>query len=78
MFLRRAGVLEDRRDGPRVYYRVRNARVFEILDVLNALVGAGIHLANAPVVSDCACPRCQRAERKPGVNSRQRNTNGNH
>lgn len=58
MFLRRAGLLRDRKDGLRVYYRVKDARVFAVLDAANTLAG----IARTPIeqgkLAACACPKC--------------------
>ncbi len=71
MFLRRSGVLEDRRDGTRVYYRVRDPHLFELLDLMNALVGARVHVADPAVVPECSCPRCQGAPSRQKQNGRK-------
>ena len=68
MFLRQAGLLEDRKDGLRVYYRVKDSHVFEVLDSVNALAGVE-RVATAPqILSTCPCPKCEasgRAKTRP-------------
>ena len=59
MFLRRAGILEDRKDGLRVYYRVKDARVFDVLDTINALVGANDIPSERTMIVACPCPKCE-------------------
>lgn len=59
MFLRQAGVIEDRKEGLRVYYRVKDPRVFEVLDLVNALVGIQEGITKRQWVSACPCPKCQ-------------------
>jgi len=67
MFLRQAGLIEDRKDGLRVYYRVRDPRVFEILDTVNALVGAKSALPETETIAACPCPKCAtRGQQKGG------------
>ncbi len=58
IFLRQAGVVEDRKDGARVYYRVRDSRVFEILDLVNGVTGAE-QIAAPETLAKCPCPKCQ-------------------
>jgi len=57
MLLREAGLIEDRRDGWNVFYRVSDARVFAVLDA----AGAGLPAANGapPAPVDCPCPHCK-------------------
>ena len=58
MVLREAGLVEDRRDGARIYYRVVKPEVFNLVEYANQLSGAmPIHL-NRATVTDCPCPKC--------------------
>jgi len=59
MFLRQAGIIEDRKDGLRVYYRVRDPRVFDVLDTINALVGAKDIPSEKTMIVACPCPKCE-------------------
>jgi DNA-binding transcriptional ArsR family regulator len=54
--LREAGLITDRRDGWNVYYQVKDARVFELLDAAYAMTGTKSE--THPVVHGCPCPRC--------------------
>jgi ArsR family transcriptional regulator len=63
MFLRRAGLLEDRKEGSRVYYRIKDKRLFPILAAANP-AGAGSKSSERGTVAACACPRCQASTRK--------------
>ncbi|GAP06328.1 transcriptional regulator, ArsR family [Anaerolinea thermolimosa] len=55
--LRESGIIQDRRDGWNIFYRVTDPRIFEVLDVVQRITGievpdvhqAGFH---------CTCPRC--------------------
>jgi ArsR family transcriptional regulator len=58
MVLREAGLVEDRRDGARIYYRVVKPEVFNLVEYANQMSGAlPIHI-NRAKVSDCPCPKC--------------------
>jgi ArsR family transcriptional regulator len=60
MVLRDAGLVQDRREGWNVYYRVTDARVFAVLDAAqNVTSGARqpAHRKPAQTVS-CPCPKC--------------------
>lgn len=59
MFLREAGLLEDRKDGLRVYYRIKDPRVIQVLDAVNALAGAKTNSRPRHVVAACSCPKCE-------------------
>ncbi|MCX7839731.1 MAG: metalloregulator ArsR/SmtB family transcription factor [Anaerolineae bacterium] len=61
MFLRRAGLLIERKDGLRVYYRVKDARVFDVLDAANALAGITRAPSERKKIVACPCPKCVRA-----------------
>lgn len=69
MFLRQAGLLADRQVGLRVYYRIKDARVFALLDAANALTGAQKIAAEPRRVAACPCPKCD-AKQKPDRSSR--------
>ncbi len=59
MFLREAGLIEDRKEGLRVYYHIKDPRLFEVLDLLNAM--AGVIPSEPEQAAACACPRCEAA-----------------
>lgn len=57
--LRKVGLVEDRRDGWNVYYRVARPEVFALLDVSRAMVGGRLSAApRGQPVEGCTCPRC--------------------
>jgi DNA-binding transcriptional ArsR family regulator len=58
MFLRRAGLLTDRKEGLRVYYRVRDPRVFDVSDAANAFAGVKRMPVEKPRLTVCSCPKC--------------------
>lgn len=65
-FLRQAGILQDRKDGLRVYYRIKDPRVFEALDIVQVLVGAKTDLVPHQVIAACPCPKCETRGRSKG------------
>ena len=59
MILKEAGLIESRRDGLNLYYRVIKPEVFNVLDTLRTVTGITPKLpkhkhANA----ECPCPKC--------------------
>ena len=59
MILKEAGLIESRRDGLNLYYRVIKPEIFKVLDTLNTFTGITPKLpkhkhANA----ECPCPKC--------------------
>ncbi len=63
MFLRQAGLIEDRKEGLRVYYHIADPRIFEVLDLVNAM--AGVRPQEPERVAACSCPRCETQEPRP-------------
>jgi DNA-binding transcriptional ArsR family regulator len=60
--LRKGGLIQDRRDGWNIFYRVVDARIFEALDIVQRITGQevpDVHRAGFR----CSCPRCM-AEQK--------------
>lgn len=55
--LREAGLVQDRRDGWNIFYRVTDPKLYSILDAVREVVGkAGIPADTGPV--HCPCPKC--------------------
>jgi DNA-binding transcriptional ArsR family regulator len=55
--LREAGLIQDRRDGWNIFYRVVNPQIYEVLDAVQKLTGQpGKDTNKAWVV--CTCPHC--------------------
>ncbi len=54
--LRKAGLVEDRRDSWNVYYRVVRPEINSILDIVKAMTGSRPVIALNP--KNCTCPRC--------------------
>ena len=57
--LRAAGLVEDRREGWRIYYHVTQPQVFEIIDAVGHLMGYDRQRRPRTVLDDCACPACE-------------------
>ena len=63
--LREAGLVQDRRDGWNVHYRVTQPQVFALLDVAVTMVGgqpSKRKLAHSAELDNCPCPRCTSVE----------------
>ena len=63
--LREAGLVEDRRDGWNVYYRVVQPQVFALLDVAITMVGGQPNkrkVTHGVELDNCPCPRCAATE----------------
>ena len=66
MFLRQAGLIEDRKDGLRVYYRLKNPGVTAVLDAVNKLSGVKRIASQSKVIAACPCPKCESAGQREG------------
>lgn len=58
MVLREAGLVDDRRDGWNVFYRVTKPDLYEVIDAARSTVGESKRLSLTPVTGSCACPHC--------------------
>ena len=58
MVLREAGLVEDRREGARIFYRVIKPEVFEMVEFANKLSGVKPIQMNRKRIADCPCPKC--------------------
>ena len=63
MVLRDAGILETRRDGKYVYYRVADQKVFTLIETAADLLDMPPDnlpaLEDTAALSNCECPKCQ-------------------
>jgi ArsR family transcriptional regulator len=57
MVLREAGLIEDRRDGWNVFYRIVDPSVFLVIDAARKALG-GDQVLPRPAPVECACPKC--------------------
>jgi ArsR family transcriptional regulator len=55
--LREAGIIQDRRDGWNIYYRVIDERIYDVLDAVRRMTGHVELEIKKPIVV-CTCPRC--------------------
>jgi ArsR family transcriptional regulator len=55
--LRAAGIIQDRRDGWNIFYRVADGRVYEVLDAVRRITGLGMPETKPSGVA-CNCPHC--------------------
>jgi len=66
MTLREAGLVQDRKDGVMVYYRLSDEHIIQVMvlarEVLRSM-GVEVDFPAIPVppVKGCPCPKCQRA-----------------
>lgn len=58
MVLREAGLIQDRKESFRVYYRIKDLRVFPLLDAINVMRGERANSFDQQAMADCPCPRC--------------------
>ncbi len=58
MVLREVGLVDDRRDGWNVYYRVRKPDVYSVVDAARASLGENKRIASPAVIASCTCPHC--------------------
>ncbi|MBP7693394.1 MAG: winged helix-turn-helix transcriptional regulator, partial [Anaerolineales bacterium] len=59
MSLREAGLVQDRREGPNVFYRVVEPAVFSVIEAGLRLEGSPAPVAPRAAPADCPCPKCQ-------------------
>lgn len=63
--LREAGLVQDRRDGWNVHYRVTQPQVFALLDVAITMTGgqpSKRKVVHGAGLDNCPCPRCASVE----------------
>jgi DNA-binding transcriptional ArsR family regulator len=59
MVLRDAGLVDDRRDGWNIFYRVRQPKVYEVTDAMSKLTGQPKRqIVHRHPPTDCPCPKC--------------------
>lgn len=64
MVLRDAGLVEDRREGLNIFYRVVRPEIYTVLDNMRKVTGIH-HSAAKPKRNACACPNCVGEPTKP-------------
>jgi len=73
MVLREAGLVEDRRDGARIYYRVIKPEVFDLVEAAIRLGGVEVLQVSHFKVKVCPCPKCNPSSAGNGIKAE---TNG--
>ncbi|OGN90952.1 MAG: hypothetical protein A2Y88_14155 [Chloroflexi bacterium RBG_13_48_10] len=68
MVLREAGLVEDRRDGARIYYRVTNPDVFNLMEAASRMSGMSYQPVKLSQIKDCPCPKCNPGAEDGDVN----------
>jgi DNA-binding transcriptional ArsR family regulator len=58
MVLREAGIVDDRRDGWNVYYRVNKPGVLNVMDAARQVLGEQKHTVVPAILDTCTCPHC--------------------
>jgi DNA-binding transcriptional ArsR family regulator len=67
MVLRGAGLVEDRRDGARIFYRVVKPEVFDLVEHASQLSGVKREPYKYDRVADCPCPKCNSAKENESI-----------
>jgi DNA-binding transcriptional ArsR family regulator len=61
--LREAGLIQDRRDGWNIFYRVTDPRIYSVLDTIQLMTGQpAVSLQREGIV--CPCPHCNSENKK--------------
>lgn len=58
--LREAGLIQDRRDGWNIFYRVTDPRIYSVLDTIQEITGQSTVSYKREGI-DCPCPHCNPA-----------------
>lgn len=61
MELRGRGIVESRRDGLNIYYRVSRPEIYPILDMAQEMLGKGKQTVWPAILPACTCPHCAQA-----------------
>jgi DNA-binding transcriptional ArsR family regulator len=66
MILRESGLIQDRREGLNIFYRVVESKIFDILDAMQSIVAADKPPLPSALVREkgklaCDCPKCMAA-----------------
>lgn len=64
MVLRSAGVVEVRRDGLNIYYRVTQPEIYRVIDAMRQLTQTAPATPFQPIVP-CNCPNCEVTSPQP-------------
>ncbi|MEW6504225.1 MAG: metalloregulator ArsR/SmtB family transcription factor [Chloroflexota bacterium] len=67
--LREAGILQDRREGWNIYYRIVREDVFDILSAIRSTLPEYNRREDLTELHECDCPKCKRKD-SPAVDSK--------
>ena len=66
MVLRQAGLVEFRRDGLNIFYRVVKPEIFLVLDAINSASGQPMsRVVHKHAAANCPCPKCNAVQSIP-------------
>jgi DNA-binding transcriptional ArsR family regulator len=65
MVLREAGLIQDRRDGWNVFYRVSEPRIFAVMSAVEQMIALEPKPAAERTPVACPCPKCSAARGEP-------------
>ncbi len=60
MVLREAGLVDDRRDGWNIFYRVVKPEVYTVVDAARRMLGMPLSSSRPHPPDSCPCPHCQK------------------
>jgi DNA-binding transcriptional ArsR family regulator len=60
--LREAGLIQDRREGWNIFYRVADERIYGLLDAVRQITGQNEPVMQEPLTA-CKCPKCSAKDR---------------
>jgi ArsR family transcriptional regulator len=60
MVLREAGLVEDRRDGWNIFYRVIQPEIYTVLNAVRKMLGEPLSTPDPQRSASCPCPHCQK------------------
>lgn len=63
--LREAGLIQDRREGWNIFYRVVDNRIFEVIEMVQKITGVELPDINQ-VGFQCTCPKCMAEQQTLG------------
>lgn len=67
MALREAGVVEDRRDGRNIFYRIKTPDMLNLIEIIKKMNNEP--QASVPLTAAaCVCPKCSHVSHPEGVN----------
>ena len=66
--LREAGLIQDRREGWNIFYRVTDPRIYALLDAASQMLASEAWVEPAsPNLKPCPCPKCSPVNAPPAL-----------